>query len=93
MEDLTLGDVVTNSSARVRNPCGIALTGVSAEAVDLPESCGLEVLGVPEGGVLDAGEFIEFRCVFSAVNASPGKDYQKFSIRLTSAEGAELDSV
>ncbi|MBO7684724.1 MAG: leucine-rich repeat domain-containing protein, partial [Kiritimatiellae bacterium] len=90
VEDLTLGDVVTNASARIRNPCGIALTGVVAEAVDLPESCELEVLGVPAGGVLAAGEFIEFRCVFSAVNASPGKDYQKFSIRLTSAEGAEL---
>ena len=41
--------------------------------------------------MLAAGEFIEFRCVFSAVNASPGKNYQKFSIRLTSAEGAELE--
>jgi hypothetical protein len=90
VEDLTLGDVVTNASARVRNPCAIALTGVSAEAVGLPESCGLEVLGIPDGGVLAAGEFIDFRCVFAAVNASPGKDYQKFSIRLTSAEGAEL---
>ena len=91
VEDLTLGDVVTNASARIRNPCGIALTGVVAEAVDLPESCELEVLGIPDGGVLAAGEFIDFRCVFSAVNASPGKDYQKFSIRLTSAEGAELE--
>ena len=90
VEDLTLGDVVTNASARIRNPCGIALTGVTAEAVDMPESCGLEVFGIPAGGVLAAGEFINFRCVFSAVNASPGKNYEKFSIRLTSAEGAEL---
>ena len=90
VEDLTLGDVVTNASARIRNPCGIALTGVTAEAVDLPESCGLEAFGIPEGGVLAADEFIDFRCVFSAVNASPGKNYEKFSIRLTSAEGAEL---
>ena len=34
VEDLTLGDVVTNASARVRNPCGVALTGVAVEAVD-----------------------------------------------------------
>ncbi len=90
VEDLTLGDVVTNASARIRNPCGIALTGVTVEAVDMPESCGLEVFGIPAGGVLAAGEFIEFRCVFAAVKASVGKNYEKFSIRLTSAEGAEL---
>ena len=90
VEDLTLGDVVTNSSARIRNPCAIALTGVTAEAVGLPESCALEVLGLPAAGVLAAGEFIDFQCVFSAVNASPGRDYEKFSIRLSSAEGAEL---
>ena len=90
VEDLTLGDVVTNASARIRNPCAIDLTGVTAEAVGLPESCAIEVLGLPAGGVLAAGEFIDFRCVFSAVNASPGRDYEKFSIRLSSAEGAEL---
>ena len=90
VEDLTLGDVVTNASARIRNPCGVALTGVVAEAVGLPESCGLEILGVPADGVLAAGEFIEFRCVFTAAKASVGRDYEKFSIRLSSAEGAEL---
>ena len=36
VEDLTLGDVVTNAAARVRNPCAIALTGVTAEAVGMP---------------------------------------------------------
>ena len=90
VEDLTLGDVVTNSSARIKNPCGIALTGVAAEAVGMPESCDLEMLGIPASGVLAAGEFLEFRCVFTAAKASTGKNYEKFSIRLTSAEGAEL---
>ena len=90
VEDLTLGDVVTNSSARIRNPCGVALTGVAAEAVGMPESCELEIIGVPAGGVLAAGDFIEFKCVFTAAKASVGSDYEKFSIRLSSAEGAEL---
>ena len=90
VEDLTLGDVVTNASARIRNPCGVALTDVTVEAVDMPESCGLEVIGVPANGVLAAGEFIELQCVFTAAKASAGRDYEKFSVRLSSAEGAEL---
>ena len=52
VEDLTLGDVVTNAAARVRNPCAIALTGVTAEAVGLPESCALEFVGLPADGSL-----------------------------------------
>ena len=58
--------------------------------IDLPASCGLEIIGVPEGGVLEAGDFIELKCVFTAVKASVGRDYEKFAIRLSSAEGAEL---
>ena len=90
VEDLTLGDVVTNASARVRNPCAIALTGVTAEAVGLPESCALEFVGLPADGTLAAGAFIELKCVFSAVKASAGRNYEKFAVRLSSAEGAEL---
>ena len=90
VEDLTLGDVVTNASARIRNPCGIDLTGVTVEAIGMPESCGLEILGIPANGILASGDFIEFQCVFTAEKASIGKNYEKFSICLTSAEGAEL---
>ena len=90
VEDLTLGDVVTNAAARVRNPCAIALTGVTAEAVGLPESCALEFVGLPADGTLAAGVFIELKCVFSAVKASAGRNYEKFAVRLSSAEGAEL---
>ena len=90
VEDLTLGDVVTNASARVRNPCAIALTGVTAEAVGLPASCALEFVGLPTDGTLAAGAFIELKCVFSAVKASAGRNYEKFAVRLLSAEGAEL---
>ena len=90
VEDLTLGDVVTNAAARVRNPCAIALTGVAAEAVGMPESCALEFVGLPADGTLAAGAFIELKCVFSAVKASAGRNYEKFAVRLSSAEGAEL---
>ena len=90
VEDLTLGDVVTNAAARVRNPCAIALTGVTAAAVGMPESCALEFVGLPADGTLVAGAFIELKCVFSAVKASAGRNYEKFAVRLSSAEGAEL---
>ena len=90
VEDLTLGDVVTNAAARVRNPCAIALTGVAVEAVGMPESCALEFAGLPADGTLAAGAFIELKCVFSAVKATAGRNYEKFAVRLSSAEGAVL---
>ena len=87
VEDLTLGDVVTNANAQLRNPCGVPLTGVMAAATT-PASCGLEIEGLP--GTIGANEFVTLACVFTAENASPGKDYEKFAITLTSAEGATL---
>ena len=85
--DIALGDMVTRT-VTLRNASGIALTGLAATFAGVPEECDLS-WKLPE--TLAGNGSVAFKLTATATGLTEGADYEKFSVRVTSAEGVVLE--
>ncbi len=76
-----------DASFDVINPCGRALTGISARLVSAPDNCDIDI-DCPT--TIGAAERAEVKVTLTATSSSPGTDWQQAVVELTSTEGAKL---
>lgn len=80
--------VASGISIGIKNPCGLPMTGLKAQALNVPDGINVEVK-VP--GSLKAGERGSVSLLLTGLRASEGSDWERFSVAVTSAEGASLE--
>jgi methionine-rich copper-binding protein CopC len=85
--DMTVGDV-KDGVIGINNPSYAGLTGLSAQAVNLPDNCQLQ-LSVPSS--LPGGSTASINYTVTATGVSEGNDYHVITVRVTSAEGVTFD--
>lgn len=72
----------------VVNPGQLDINGVNIEAVSVPENFGIEFTPVTE---IKGGESVAFKYVLTGTAASTGDDWQQIPVKITAAQGVELD--
>ena len=85
--DIALGDVVTRT-ASLKNLSSAPLTGLTATFTGIPKACSLEYT-LPE--TIPANGTITLSMTATAVGMTEVVDYEKFNVRVESAEGVALD--
>ena len=85
--DVTIGEG-KNGVVRLVNSGSLPLSGVSAVAVDAPEGCTVK-FDIPT--TISGGATVNLGYQVDGTVPSPGNDWQKFTVRITSAEGAFLE--
>ncbi len=85
--DVTIGEPKTGV-IRLENAGTLALSGVKAEVLDAPDGCQPQFTIAPSIG---GNEKVDMAYQIAATEATPGKDWVPFKVRVTSAEGASLE--
>ncbi|MGE4285433.1 MAG: GLUG motif-containing protein, partial [Phycisphaerae bacterium] len=85
--DMTVGQVRT-AGIQLHNRSLVDLSGFTVETIGAPAECGLEFYA-PE--VIQGGGYATLSYTISADDVSEGDNFIKFTVRITSAEGASLD--
>lgn len=74
-------------SIGIRNPCGLTLTALKAMPLNVPDGIKLDIK-VPES--LSPGENGLVKLEVTGTRSSEGRDWERFSLEVTSEEGAVL---